>query len=315
MKAIVYNKRNHSNPFVLSEVEKPIPNDNEVLVRIYAVSVNAADYRSMKMGAIPKRKIFGADIAGSVEAVGKNITRFVVGDEVLGDISAVGFGGFAEYVAVPETVLVLKPADVSFEIAAAIPMSAVTSLQALRDKGQIQPGQKVLICGAGGGVGTFSVQLAKYFGAEITAVCGTGNLELMRSLGADYVVDYTKAQYTKSGKYYDLILAIHGYQPLAVYRRALAPKGKAVIVGGSLSQIIKALLLGPIMSLGDRKVCSLAAKPNTKDMEFIMKLIIDGKIKPVIDRCYPLSDTADALQYIGKGHARGKVIITVFNGD
>lgn len=312
MKAVIYDKKNFSDALVLREMEKPAPNDNDVLVKIYAVSVNAADYRSMRMGSIPKKKIFGADIAGVVEVVGCNVRKFKPGDEVAGDISACGLGGFAEYVAVPELALAKIPAGVAFETAAAVPMAAVTALQALRNKGNIQPAQKVLICGAGGGVGTFAVQLAKYFGADVTAVCGTGNAELVRSLGADNVVDYTKEDFTQNKKRYGLILAVNGSYPLSAYKRALNTKGTAVIVGGALSQVIKAMFLGPIMSLGGRKVRILAAKPDTQDLEFILRLVEDGKIKPVIDRRYPLSETVEAVRYLSEGHVHGKVMITVF---
>ncbi|MHB1315764.1 MAG: NAD(P)-dependent alcohol dehydrogenase [Christensenellales bacterium] len=315
MKAVVYEKHDAPDVLVLREVEKPVPNDNEVFVKIHAVSVNAADYRSMRMGSIPKKKIFGSDIAGVVEAVGGNVRKYKPGDEVAGDISACGLGGFAEYVAVPETPLAIKPAAVSFEAAAAVPMSAVTALQGLRNLGNIQPGQKVLICGAGGGVGNFAVQLAKYFGAEVTTVCGTRNAALVRSLGADFVVDYTQEDYAKSGKRYDLILAVNGCQPLSAYKRALSPKGTAVIVGGALSQVIKSMLLGPVMSMGGRKIRTLAAKPDAKDLEFAIRLVEEGKIKPVIERRYPLNETAEAVRYLAEGHARGKVIITVFKEE
>jgi len=311
MKAVVYDKKNSGSALTLREIEKPIPADDEVLVKIHAVSVNAADYRSMKMGIIPKRKIFGSDIAGRVEAVGKNVTQFTVGDEVFGDISAVGFGGFAEYAAVPETVLALKPLGVAFDTAAAIPMSAVTALQALRDKGHIQPGQKVLICGAGGGVGTFSVQLAKYFGAEITAVCGADNVKIVESLGADYVINYKENDFTQSGRLYDLILAINGNYPLFTYKRLLSANGICVMVGGSLSQVFKFLLFGAFLSTGSKKMYTLAAKPNKRDLEFVMELVADGQVKPVIDRHYPLHQTAEAVRYLSSGHALGKVIIEV----
>lgn len=314
MKAVVYDKRESPNVLVFREVEKPIPNDNEVLVKIYAVSINAADYRSMKMGIIPKRKIFGADIAGRVEAVGKNINKFTIGDEVFGDISACGCGGFAEYVAVTESALALKPDSVPFETAAAVPMAAVTALQALRNKGNIQPGQKVLICGAGGGVGTFSVQLAKHFGAEVTAVCGEKNVQVIQSLGADYVINYNENDFTKSGKHYDLVLALNGNHSLFTYKRLLAPKGIYVMVGGALSQVIKSLLFGGFMSIGSKKMRFLAAKPNTKDLEFIIKLVQDGKVKPIIDRRYPLHETAEAVRYLSDGHALGKVVINVVHG-
>lgn len=315
MKAIVYEKHGAPDMLVFREVEKPIPDGNEVLVKIHAASVNAGDYRSMRMGSIPKKKIFGSDIAGVVEATGCNVLKFHPGDEVVGDISACGMGGFAEYVTVSEHVLALKPADILFEQAAALPMAAVTALQAMRNKGEIKLGHRVLICGAGGGVGTFAVQLAKYFGAEVTAVCGSRNAELVRSLGADHIVDYTRDDFSKSEKRYDLVVAVNGCQPLSAYKRALNAKGTAVIVGGALSQIIKALLLGPVMSLGRRKVRVLVAKPNTKDLEFIIKLVANGNIKPVVDRRYPLCETGEAVRYLSEGHARGKVIINIVKAE
>lgn len=310
MKAVLYDKR-FPDALALGDVEKPVPGDGEVLVRIHAASANAADYRSMKMGAIPKSKIFGSDIAGVVEESGCNARRFKPGDEVAGDISDCGLGGFAEFAAVSERALATKPADMSFEQAAALPMAAVTALQALRDIGQIKQGQKALIVGAGGGVGTFAVQLAKHFGAEVTAVCGSGNVELMRTLGVDRVIDYTHEDFAVSQECYDLILAVNGGQPLSHYKRVLKPGGIAVVVGGSLSQVFKTLLLGPIMSLGGRKFRLLAAKPNTKDLEFIMRLVEEGSIRAVIDRRYGLSETAEAVRYVGQGHTRGKVIINI----
>ena len=311
MKAVLYDKRSSPNVLVIRKVGKPEPNNNQVLVKIFAASVNAADYRSMRMGIIPERKIFGADIAGRVEAAGKNIEKFKVGDEVFGDISGCGFGGFAEYVAAPETALVLKPASMSFEEAAALPMAAITALQALRDQGNIKPGQKVLICGAGGGVGTFAVQLAKNFGAEVTAVCSPKNLELARSLGADHVIDYTKEDFIESGHCYDLVLAVNGNHPFSAYKHALVPRGIFVLVGGALSQVVKTMLFGAFMSLGGKKIRFLAAKPSTKDLEFIIKLVEEGKVKPIIHRRYPLHETAEAMRYLMQGHAQGKVIINV----
>ena len=311
MKAVVYDKSASPDVLVYQEVEKPAPGDNEVLVKIHAVAVNAADYRSMALGSIPKRKIFGSDIAGHIEAVGKNIRRFTVGDEVCGDISGCGLGGFAEYVAVPEAPLALKPTAVSFEIAAAVPMSAVTALQGLRNQGHIQPGQKVLIYGAGGGVGTFTVQLAKYYGAEITAVCGEHHAAVVKSLGADQVIDYQKNDFTKSDQRYDLVLAINGNRSLSTYKRLLASGGICVVVGGALSQVLKAALFGSLLSIGSRKMRVLNAKPNAEDLVFVINLVEEGKVKPVIDRCYPLAETADAIRYLRGGHAHGKVIIQV----
>jgi NADPH:quinone reductase-like Zn-dependent oxidoreductase len=311
MKAIVYNKKALPDKLVYCDIEKPIPNDNEVLVKIIAASVNAADYRSMKMGLIPKKKIFGADIAGRVESVGKNIRQFKSGDEVIGDLADYGFGGFAEYALSPEKLLVHKPAKISFEDAAALPMAALTALQALRDKGNIQKGHKVLIIGSGGGVGTFAVQLAKYFDATVTAVCSTKNVEQTNSLGADYVIDYTKENFTKSDKSYDIILAINGNYPLLACKRILHPKGIYVMVGGALSQIFKSILFGWVMSYGSKKIRFLAANSNQKDLTFVVTLAIDGRIKPVIDRHFPLDKTAEAIRMVGEGHARGKVIINV----
>jgi NADPH:quinone reductase-like Zn-dependent oxidoreductase len=311
MKAIVYNKKAQPDKLVYCDIEKPIPNDNEVLVKILAVSVNAADYRSMKMGLIPKKKIFGSDIAGRVESVGKNIQQFKAGDEVVGDLSNCGFGGFAEYALAPEKLLVHKPAKISFEDAAALPMAAVTALQALRDKGKIQKGHKVLIIGSSGGVGTFTVQLAKYFDATVTAVCSTKNVEQTNSLGADFVIDYTKENFTKSDKFYDIVVAINGNYPLLACKRILNPKGTYVMVGGALSQVFKSILFGWVMSFGSKKIRFLAAKPSKKDLEFIVALAKNGKIKPVIDGHFPLDKTAEAIRNLSEGHPRGKVVINV----
>lgn len=311
MKAVVYDKSASPDVLVYQEVEKPTPGDNEVLVKIHAASVNAADYRSMAMGSIPKRKIFGSDIAGCIEAVGKNISRFTVGDAVFGDISGCGLGGFAEYVAVPEAPLALKPTAVSFETAAAVPMAAVTALQGLRNLGNIQPGQKVLIYGAGGGVGTFAVQLAKYYGAEIAAVCGEQHAAVVKSLGADQVIDYQKNDLTKIDQRYDLVLAINGRQSISAYKRLLAAGGTCVVVGGALSQVLKAALFGRLLSIGSRKIRVINAKPNAEDLVFVVKRVEEGQVKPVIDRMYPLAETAEAIRYLRGGHAHGKVIIQV----
>lgn len=311
MKAIVYTKKALPEKLVYSDVEKPVPNDNEVLVKIIAVSINAADYRSMKMGLIPKKKIFGADIAGRVESVGKNIQQFKSGDEVIGDLADYGFGGLAEYALAPERLLVHKPVKISFEDAAALPMAAVTALQALRDKGKIQKGREILILGSAGGVGTYAVQLAKYFGATVTGVCSTRNVEQTNSLGADYVIDYTKENFTKSNRSYDIIVAVNGNYPLLACRRMLKPNSKYVMVGGAFSQIFKSILFGWVMSFGSKKIRFLAAKSSQKDLEFIVTLTNDGKIKPVIDRQFPLDKTAEAIHYLSEGHARGKVVINL----
>ena len=316
MKAVVYEKNGSHVPLVFREVEKPVPNDDEVLIQIHATSLNAADYRLFRMGlGIPKSKIFGSDIAGTVEAVGKNIRTFQPGDNVAADMGGYGFGGLAEYAVAPGEIAALIPDEVSFEKAAAVPMSAITALQALRDKGSIRQGQKVLINGASGGVGTYAVQLAKYFGAEVTAVCSAKNMDLVRSLGADHVIDYAREDYTKSGIRYDLIVAVNGYHPLLAYKRALKSEGTYVMVGGTFPQIFKSLIFGPLMSAGKRKIRSLSAKGNAKDLAIILELVKEGIINPVIDRRYPLHEGAEAFRYIEKGHAKGKVVVTVIEGS
>ncbi|MDP3305167.1 MAG: NAD(P)-dependent alcohol dehydrogenase [Erysipelotrichaceae bacterium] len=310
MKAIIYDK-SHKDLLKLQEVEKTAPKENEVLIKIHSVSVNAADVRSMKMGIIPKNKIFGSDIAGVVEAVGINVKKFFIGDEVVGDLSAHGFGGFAEYVTVVESALVLKPKSLSFETASAIPMSSVTALQALRNKGNIQPGQKVLICGAGGGVGTFAVQLAKHFQAEVTAVCGKSNVAIMKDLNVDHIINYNEKNFTQSNKQYDLILAVNGNYSLSDYKSALTSKGTVVIVGGSLSQLIKSIFFGKFVFPGNKKLRVLSAKPNHADLQFILNLVTAGRIRPIIDRSYSLEQTGEAVKYVMEGHAKGKVVINV----
>jgi 2-desacetyl-2-hydroxyethyl bacteriochlorophyllide A dehydrogenase len=311
MKAVVYDKKHTPDSLVLQNVEKPSPGEGQVLVRIHAVSINAADYRSMRMGIVPKRKIFGADIAGRVEAVGVDTRTFKPGDRVFGDLSGSGFGGFAEYVAAPESALALIPETVSFDQAASIPMAALTALQAMRDKGNIRAGQKVLVYGAGGGVGTFAVQLAKYFGAAVTAVCGHKNVELVRTLGASRVIDYQTSDGLAGDQKYDLILGINGSRPLSEYRRSLAKDGIVVMVGGGLDQLIKFMLFGWLYSVGRKKMRLLAAKPSAKDLEFVVKLVEAGKITPIVDRSYPLEETAQAVRYASAGHAHGKVVLQV----
>ncbi len=292
-------------------------------MKIHAASVNAYDWHLLTadiplvrlMGGglrRPKVAIPGVDVAGRIEAVGSNVRQFRPGDEVFGDISACDRGGFAEYVAVPESALALKPATLSFEEAAAVPMAATTALQGLRDVGRIQAGQRVLINGASGGVGTFAVQIAKAFGAEVTAVCSTRNLDLARTLGADRVIDYTQEDFTRSGQTYDLIFAANGYQPLSAYKRALAPQGIYVMAGGKPGQIFQAMLLGRWLSeKGGKQLGGFTARANQGDLLVLKELVEAGKLAPVVDRCYPLSETAEALRYLGAGHARGKVVITV----
>ena len=323
MKAIIATKYGTTDVLRLTEVEKPMPQDNQVLVEVYAVAVNAGDMhllngkpflvRLMGFGLLkPKNKILGAAIAGRVEAVGRNITRFQPGDEVFGDLSDTGRGGFAEYVCASEETLVLKPSRLSFEEAAAVPVAAVTALQGLRNKTQIQPGQKVLIYGASGGVGTFAVQIAKAFGAEVTAVCSTRNLDTMRSMGADHVIDYTQEDFSQNGQQYDLILAANGDVSISDYRRALSPTGTYVMSGGSNKQLMQAMLQGTWISRNStQKMGNVMAKPNQQDLAFMSGLLESGKVVPVIDRCYPLSEGIEAIRYLEAGHAKGKVVITV----
>ena len=323
MKAIIYTKYGSPEVLRLEEVEKPIPMDNEVLIKVHASSLNSYDWRLLTatpflvrlMGGgllKPKNKILGADIAGRVEAVGRNVTRFQPGDDVFGDLAASGCGGFAEYLCAPENVLELKPASMTFEEAATLSMAAITALQGLRDMGHIQSGQKVLINGASGGVGHFAVQIAKSFGAEVTAVCSTRNLEIARTLGADYLIDYLQEDFTKNGQRYDLILAANGYHSIFEYKQSLNRNGIYVMTGGSMPQMFQAMLLGPLISLiGRKKMGALTTKSNVKDLFFLKELFEAGKIKPMIDKLYKLNEVPDAFRYFEKEHARGKIVITV----
>ncbi len=319
MKAIVYTKYGPPDVLQLKEVEKPSPKDNEVLVKVHAASANALDWRPFTMPLIfvrmmrggllePRNTSLGADVAGRVEAVGATVKQFQPGDAVFG----VCKGAFAEYACAAENELALKPANRSFEAAAAVPVAAFTALQGLRDKGKIQPGQKVLINGAGGGVGTFAVQIAKSFGAEVTAVCSTRNQDMARAIGADHVIDYTQEDFTKNGQRYDLIIAANGYHPILDYRRALSPNGIYVVLGGSMAQIFQGMLLGPLLSwTGSKKMGSMMTHSNQTDLVFLKELLEAGKIVPVIDRRYPLSEVAEAIKYLAEGHAQGKVVITM----
>ncbi len=305
----------------LKEVPKPAPMDNEVLVKIHAASLNAADveilggaWSARFTGPFkPMHKIPGSDIAGRVEEVGRDVKQFQPGDEVFGDLFMCGFGAFAEYVCVPENVLVPKPASMTFEEAATYPQSAIIALQGLCGKRAIQPWQKVLINGAGGGMGTFAVQIAKSFGAEVTAVDNAEKLEMLRSIGADHVIDYTHEDYTKSGQRYDLILDVAAHRSVFAYKRALSPKGIFVIVGGSRASIFQTVFLGPMITMtGSKKMGMNPWKTNKKeDLDFLIDLFEAGKVKPVIDRRYPLSEVPEAYRYIEEGHAKGKLVITV----
>jgi len=320
MKAMVYEK--YGSPLEvlhLDEVEMPVPSDDEVLVKIQAASINFGDtalvkgepflVRLMGYGLLqPKHAIPGGDIAGTVEAVGQNVTQFQPGDAVFADLGQSGFGAFAEYVAAPEKALVLKPANVSFEQATAVPQAAVVALQGLRDKGQIKPGQQVLINGASGGVGSFAVQIARSFGAEVTAVGSTRNLEMMCSIGADHVIDYTQEDFTQSSQRYDLIFDIVANRSLSDYLRVLNPQGIYVACAFNPTS----LFLGPLFVMSsDKKASSLNHKPNRNDLVFMKELLEAGKVVPVIDRCYPLSEVPKAMQYLETGLHRGKVVITV----
>jgi NADPH:quinone reductase-like Zn-dependent oxidoreductase len=319
MKAIVQTMFGPPETLQLREVDKPAPKDGEVLIKIHAASLNSYDWRLLvgdpafiRLMGKPKEKIIGADVAGRVEAVGGQVTRLKPGDEVYGDLAGGEGGSLAEYACGRETALALKPANLSFEEAAAVPMAGVTALQGLRDVGKVRSGQKVLVNGASGGVGTFAVQIARVLGAEVTAVTSTRNLEMARSIGADQVIDYTKEDFTRRGERYDLILGVNGYHPILAYRRALKPEGMYVMAGGEMAQIFQALLLGPVLSMwGKKKMTSVAAKNNWKDLEALKELIEAGKVRPVIDRQFRLQEAAEALRYLGGKHAHGKVVITI----
>lgn len=322
MKAVVYEKYGPPEILELKEVDIPVPGDDEVLVKIHAAAINFADSGLVRgrpfLGRLwqglfrPKNTILGADIAGQVEEVGRNVKGFQVGDEVFGEIGDVGFGGFAEYVAAPENVLVSKPANLTFEEAAAVPVASVVALQGLRDHGKIQQRQKVLINGASGGIGTFAVQIAKSFGAEVTGVCSTRNLEMVHSLGADHVIDYTQEDFTRGGHQYDMIFDIAVTHSISEYKRALKPNGVYVACGFNPVS----LFLGPLISLlGSNKVKSYMVRINRKDLTYMKELSEEGRVTPVIDRCYSLNEVADAIRYYEERHTRGKIVIIVGAGE
>jgi len=329
MKAIVCTRYGSPDVLQLTEVEKPVPTDGQVLVKVCAASPNLGDRHQLRSRPLlirilsgngllrPKDPRLGADLAGRVEAVGRNVTQIQVGDEVFGT----ALGAFADYVCAREYRLVHKPANLSFEAAAAVPIAALTALQGLRDQGQIQPRQQVLINGASGGVGTFAVQIAKTFGAEVTAVCSTRHVDQARSIGADQVIDYTqddftKRRRTKKRQEYDLILGVNGYHPLAAYRRTLRPQGDVRhgrrVYGPHIPAMFQVMFLGRVTSrLGSKKTRFFIARITQKDLEFVKELLEAGKVVPVIDRCFPLRETAEAFRYLEAGHANGKVVITV----
>lgn len=320
MKAIVRHEYGSPDVLKLEEVQKPTPADNQLLIKVYAASINRSDWESLigrplyvRIGGLfkPGTKILGSDIAGIVEAAGKDIKQFGPGDEVFGLMLSYG-SGFAEYACKSERALALKPASMTFEQAAAIPQAAFIALQGIRDKGQVRPGQKVLINGAGGGTGTFAIQLAKLAGAEVTGVDNTEKLDFMRSLGADHVIDYTKQDFTKNGQHYDLILDVIASRSIFAYKRALKPNGSYFMAGGSVATIFQMLLLGTLIRrITSRNIKLLVVQTDSKDLVYITKLIESGKVKLVIDKRFSLSDTAEALRYLGEGHAKGKVVITV----
>jgi NADPH:quinone reductase-like Zn-dependent oxidoreductase len=322
MKAILYTKYGPPDVLQLTDAATPVPKDHQVLMRIRAASVNPLDWHYMRGTPYlvrtqggwrkPKDLRLGVDVAGQVEAVGKDVTQFKPGDEVFGACK----GAFAEYVCASQRLLALKPANVTFEQAAAVPVAAFTALQGLRDKGQIRPGQKVLINGAAGGVGTFAVQIAKVFGANVTGVCSTRNVEMVRSIGADHVIDYTREDFTRNGQRYDLIFDSVGNHSLSDCRRTLTPEGTLVLVGGPdegnwlgpMTGMLKAVVLSRFVS---QKLLPFLAHLSKEDLMIIRGLLEAGKVVPVIDRSYPLRDVPEAIRYLEEGHARGKVVITM----
>jgi len=322
MQAVIYTKYGSPDVLQLKEVEKPIPKEDEVLIKVHAASINSWDwdmltgrpleYRLLSGLLKPtKTKILGCDIAGRIEAVGRNVKRFHPGDDVFGDLCEGFWGGFAEYVCAREKELTLKPSSMTYEEAAATPQAGLLALQGLCDKREIKPGQRILINGAGGGVGTFAIQMAKSFGAEVTGVDSTGKLDMMSSLGADHVIDYTQEDFTKNGKRYDLILDVKTDRSIFDYLRALSSNGIYVTVGGRSARILQLVVLGPLISVtGSKKLSLIMHKPN-KYLNILNELIESGKVKPVIDRCFTLSETAEAFQYFGEGHFKGKIVITV----
>jgi NADPH:quinone reductase-like Zn-dependent oxidoreductase len=324
MKAIVCTKYGLLKPFELTEVEKPVPKEDEVLVEIHASSVTYSNTMFFSRKLFPFRLIFGkrfmpstripgSDIAGRVVATGRNVKQFMLGDEVYGLLSLYVKGGYAEYACAPENSLAVKPANLSFEEAAVVPESAIVALQGLRDYGKIQEGKRVLIYSASGGIGTFAVQIAKYYGAEVTGVCSTRNLDMIRSLGADHVIDYTKEDFTRNGKQYDLIFAVRYSRSIWAIKRALNPNGIYVSTAGpSPFRLFQEFIIGPrILKDEHKKVAVITITCNQNDLLFIKELIETGKVKPVIDRSYSLSDIPKAFQYYGKGHVHGKVMIKI----
>jgi NADPH:quinone reductase-like Zn-dependent oxidoreductase len=322
MRAITFYEYGSPSVLKLEERPDPVPGPGQVLVRVRACSLNAADWHLLRADPFlvrlvlglfkPRHNVLGCDLAGVVEAVGPGVTRFRVGDAVMGELGSSGWGAFAERVCAPEAVLALKPGTISFGEAAAAPLAAVTALQGLRRDGRLQPGERVLVNGASGGVGTYAVQLAKALGGKVTAVCSPRNLELARSLGADEVIDYTQTDFTLGGERYDLILATNGYHPLSHYKRALAPGGRYMMTGGAGKQMAEVMLLGGLAALGSgKRLGYVTMKSNREDLEFVRDRLADGSVRAVIDRTYPFDKVPEALAYLEEGHARGKVVIEV----
>lgn len=319
MKAIIYTQYGGPEVLQLKEVDKPAPKDNEVLIKVYAASLNDWDWgllhgdliNRMMFGLFkPKKKILGSDIAGRVEAIGKNVTLFKPGDEVYGDLSG-QWGGFAEYVCAIEKALGPKPPAMSFEAAAAIPQAAMLAVQGLIDKGKIQAGQKLLINGAGGGVGTFGVQIAKLYGAEVTGVDSAGKLDMLRAMGFDHVIDYTKEDFTKNGQQYDMILDVKTHRSPFSYTRSLRPGGVYVTVGGSIARLLQVLILKPWISMFTKKHLRIVALKTNKDLLYMNELYESGKVKPVIDGPYKLSEVPEAFRHFGKAAHKGKIVISL----
>jgi NADPH:quinone reductase-like Zn-dependent oxidoreductase len=313
MKAIVFEKIKNKKELIYKDVVVPKPKPKEVLVKVHAVSLNAADYRSYQMGLMPKKKIFGSDISGTVIEVGSLCTLFKPGDHVMGDLSSSGFGGLAEFAVGKENSFILKPTHLSFEQASAIPMAAVTALQALKMNKHMIPNQNILIHGSGGGVGSFAILLAKHYRYHVTAVCGPNNMLLAKQLGADHVINYLENDVTSLNKSYDLILAINGKQKFKTYRRLMNNKATCVVVGGAISQLIKTLLFKHFFSFYNKKLYSLYARPNRKDLTFVTNLISNQHISLIIDQVLTLQDAPDAIKTLIKGHAKGKVVIQIIS--
>ncbi|MGB1285674.1 MAG: NAD(P)-dependent alcohol dehydrogenase [Aggregatilineales bacterium] len=321
MKAMIYNEYGSPDVLTMQDVEKPIPKADEVLVRVHATGINYAD-KALLTGnpfmiradagfSKPKINILGTDIAGTIEAVGSGVTGFQVGDAVYADIADDGYGGFGEYAAISASVIAPKPQNLSFEEAAAVPLAGGTALQALRTHGKIHPGQQVLINGASGGVGTFAVQIAKAFEAEVTAVCSTRHIDAIRSVGADHVIDYTQNDFTRQSKQYDLIIGANGYQSLSAYNRVLKSGGTYIASGGKMKQIFQAMLLGGLYSrLRNKTFKGFLAKSNAEDLQLMTELLEAGTVRPLIDKCYPFEQTPAAMRHLIEGRPTGKIVIS-----